>query len=81
MVRVEVYRGGVEVARIEFSCSLPVVIPGGNGATRSVPPSVKETTGVRFLHGSVPQEVVDEIFLGLCHNKVTDTVFEYTWRA
>jgi hypothetical protein len=84
MLAVQVLTGGEgvkqEVAVIEFWGQREESIPGGDGAARIYDPLGHEPTGYRLRSGSVPDDVVQEVYRGVCQMKATDTVGEFTWR-
>lgn len=83
MLTVEVLTGGAVpavVAVIEFTGERQELIPGGEGAAKIYNPVSREQKGYRFRHGSLPDDVVQRIYQGVCDSKVTDSVGEYTWR-
>lgn len=83
MIAIEVFTGdGImsEVAVIEFLGERTETYPDGSGAARIYNPNSEEPKGYRFRSGSVPDDVVQEIYRGVCQMKATDKVGQYTWR-
>jgi hypothetical protein len=65
-----------EVAVVEFGGELAVAKP--DGGQRVYNPHQPKEWG--FVHGSVPKEVVQQIYDAVCRGQGLGTVDKYKWR-
>jgi hypothetical protein len=67
---------GKVVAVVDFKGELTVAQP--NGGHKVWNPGQKKEWG--FVHGSVPKDVVEQIYEAVCRNEVIGTAGKYKWR-